>query len=146
MSQRSPKFFLREKIIAEVINQKALKATWKKKTHTDFRSFPITDPVDLLDVQLQIDDICKKIVTQIKSGEYTVSRVKRFLVEKSRGLCRQMTIPSVEDALTLQCLADAFWNEIKSKSLQKMRSLNPKITHSRRMRMTNQNMGLLNRG
>lgn len=126
MSQRSPKFFLREKVISTIISQGTLKSTWKKKTHTDFRNFIITDPIDLLDVNERIDDICRKIVTQIKSGEYTVSRVKRYLIEKSRGLCRQMTVPSVEDALTLQCLADAFWNDIKSKAPSKNAFFEPK--------------------
>lgn len=126
MNATSPKFFLREKVITKIISESRLKATWKKKTHTDFRNFPITDPVDYLDVNRHIDDICKKIVTQIKSGEYSVSRVKRYLVEKSRGLCRQMTIPSIEDALTLQCLADEFWDEIKQKSPSKNAYFEPK--------------------
>ncbi|TIO04743.1 MAG: RNA-directed DNA polymerase [Mesorhizobium sp.] len=126
MSQRSPKFFLREKIIAEIVNLPSLKNTWKKKTHTDFRNFFLTDPVDHLDVNIRIDDICNKIVTKIKSGEYSVSGTKRYLVEKSKGLCRQMTLPSVEDALTLQCLADAFWEEIKSKAPSKNAFFEPK--------------------
>jgi hypothetical protein len=126
MSLTSPKFFLREKVITKIVNEKRLKNTWKTKTHTDFRQFPIADPVDYLDVNRRIDDICKKITTQIRSGEYSVSRVKRYLSEKSRGLCRQMTIPSVEDALTLQCLADAFWQEIKSKAPSKNAFFEPK--------------------
>lgn len=85
MSQRSPKFFLREKIIAAIISPSRLRATWKKKTHTDLRNLILIDPVDFLDVNARIDDVCRKIVTQIKSGEYAVSRVKRYLVEKSRG-------------------------------------------------------------
>lgn len=126
MSQRSPKFFLRERIISQIVNEKALKKTWHEKTHTDFRSFPLVYPLDYLDVNLSIEDICRKIVTQIKAGEYSVSRVKRYLVEKSRGLCRQMTIPSVEDALTLQCLADAFWQDIKAEAPSKNAFFEPK--------------------
>ncbi|CDX13752.1 conserved hypothetical protein [Mesorhizobium sp. ORS 3359] len=126
MSQKSPKFFLREKVIAEIINKVSLKNTWKKKTHTDFRNFFLSDPVDHLDVNIRIDDICNRIVAKIKSGEYSVSGTKRYLVEKSKGLCRQMTLPSVEDALTLQCLADAFWSEIKSKAPSKNAFFEPK--------------------
>ncbi|CAN7228961.1 RNA-directed DNA polymerase [Mesorhizobium sp. LjRoot246] len=126
MSQRSPKFFLREKIIGQIVNYESLKKTWKEKTHTDFRSFFLPDPIDYLDVNIQIDDICRRIVSKIKSGEYSVSGTKRYLVEKSKGLCRQMTLPSVEDALTLQCLADAFWHEIKSKGPSKNAFFEPK--------------------
>ncbi|MDX8494008.1 RNA-directed DNA polymerase [Mesorhizobium sp. VK22B] len=126
MSQKSPKFFLREKVIAQIVNYENLRKTWKEKTHTDFRNFFLPDPIDYLDVNIQIDDICKRIVSKIKSGEYSVSGTKRYLVEKSKGLCRQMTLPSVEDALTLQCLADAFWNEIKSKGPSKNAFFEPK--------------------
>ncbi|ESX49714.1 RNA-directed DNA polymerase [Mesorhizobium sp. C416B] len=37
-----------------------------------------------------------------------------------------MTLPSVEDALTLQCLADAFWYEIKAKAPSKNAFFEPK--------------------
>ncbi len=126
MSQRSPKFFLREKTIAEIVNHSSLVSTWKKKTHTDFRNFFLTDLVDYLDVNISINDVCARIVSKIKAGEYSVSGTKRYTVEKSKGLCRQMTLPSVADALTLQCLADVFWKEIKSKSPSKNAFFEPK--------------------
>jgi len=37
-------------------------------------------------------------------------------IRKVKGLCRQMTIPSLADALVLQCLADAYWQDIKSRA------------------------------
>lgn len=126
MSQKSPKFFLREKVISRIVNEDSLRRTWDAKTYTDFRNFPIVDAIDYLDINLRIEDVCKSIVRQITAGEYSVSRVKRYLVEKSRGLCRQMTIPSIEDALTLQCLADAFWKDIKAEAPSKNAFFEPK--------------------
>ena len=137
MNQRSPKFFLREKVISQVVNRDRLRKTWKKKTYTDFRNFPLVDPLDYMDVDIHIDDVCRRIVSKIGLGEYSVSGTKRFLIEKSKGLCRQMTIPSVHDALTLQCLADAFWGDIKSKSPSKNDSSSQKITHSQKMSIMN---------
>lgn len=43
----------------------------------------------------------------------------RFLLEKSKGLCRQIVIPTVKDALILQALSDALWAEIKKKAPSK---------------------------
>ncbi|WEJ09300.1 RNA-directed DNA polymerase [Sinorhizobium sp. M103] len=40
----------------------------------------------------------------------------RLLSEKSKGLCRQLVIPNVKDALVLQALSDALWVELKEKA------------------------------
>jgi hypothetical protein len=37
-------------------------------------------------------------------------------MEKSKGLCRQVVIPSVRDALVLQVLSDALWLELRDKA------------------------------
>lgn len=40
----------------------------------------------------------------------------RFRMEKSKGLCRQLVIPAVRDALILQSLSDSLWREVKNKA------------------------------
>ena len=50
------------------------------------------------------------------SGVYAPKSPLKLLSEKSKGLCRQLVIPSVNDALLLQTLSDALWEEIKTKA------------------------------
>ena len=60
--------------------------------------------------------MCAAIEAEVLSGAYIPASPIRFLSEKSRGLCRQLVIPSVKDALVLQTLSDALWAEIRSKA------------------------------
>lgn len=54
---------------------------------------------------------CEKLSLIILKGDYVTDRAQRILVEKSKGLCRQLVIPSPKDALVLQCLSDALYTE-----------------------------------
>lgn len=45
--------------------------------------------------------------------------VKYIVAEKSKGLCRQLVIPAVKDALILQTLSDALWVELQKKAPSK---------------------------
>src|SRR5215470_12467608 len=60
--------------------------------------------------------MCTTIEAEVLSGAYIPHTPIRFLSEKSKGLCRQLVIPSVKDALVLQTLSDALWGEIRSKA------------------------------
>ena len=56
---------------------------------------------------------CKKLSLLIMRGDYIPDKAQRILIEKSKGLCRQLVIPSAKDALVLQCLSDALYHEIR---------------------------------
>ena len=58
----------------------------------------------------------QKLSHLILSGDYVPQKAQRILVEKSKGLCRQLVIPSIRDAIVLQCLSDALYSEIKGKA------------------------------
>ena len=60
--------------------------------------------------------MCGAIEAEVISGAYIPASPVRFLSEKSKGLCRQLVIPSVKDALVLQTLSDALWAEIRTKA------------------------------
>ncbi len=80
------------------------------------RRQPIPDPLENLDFHIRLDAMCAAIEAEVLSGAYIPASPIRFLSEKSRGLCRQLVIPSVKDALVLQTLSDALWAEIRSKA------------------------------
>ena len=77
---------------------------------------PITDPLENLDFHTRIDAICTAIELEVLSATYIPNPPIRFLSEKSKGLCRQLVIPSVKDALVLQTLSDSLWAEIRTKA------------------------------
>jgi hypothetical protein len=111
---QSPRFKLRQKEIGEVINKYRLKATWKNKVRSALRDQFLPDPVDFYDYQLNINRIAEQLEITVLSGNYVPRSPKRIAQEKSKGLCRLLTIPNPLDILVLQCLSDALYADIKS--------------------------------
>jgi hypothetical protein len=112
----SPKFPLKAKGLKDVVNVARLKSTWKNKVREDMRRQAIPDPLENLDFHTRLDAICTTIEAEILSAAYIPDTPIRLLSEKSKGLCRQIVIPSVKDALVLQTLSDALWAEIRAKA------------------------------
>lgn len=112
----SPKFPSKAKDLRDVINVSRLKLMWKNKVREAMRRQPIPDPLEHLDFHVRIEANCVTIESEILSATYLPRSPIRFLAEKSKGLCRQLVIPSVKDALILQTLSDALWAEIKMKA------------------------------
>lgn len=112
---QSPRFKLRQKEIAAVINKSRLKATWKKKIRSALRDQFLPDPIDFYDYQLSINRIAEQLENLVLSGTYVPRAPKRITQEKSKGLCRLLTIPDPIDVIVLQCLSDALYADIKDK-------------------------------
>lgn len=115
----SPKFPLKKGALQDVVNISRLKNTWKYKVREAMRRQPIPDPIDNLDFHVKLDAMCRTVSAEVLSGAYIPRSPSRFLSEKSKGLCRQLVIPSVRDALLLQSLSDAIWAEIRTKAPSK---------------------------
>src|ERR1700722_3138593 len=115
----SPKFPIKAKSLRDVINVSRLKTIWKAKVRDAMRRQPIPDSIQNLDFHIRLDAVCATIVSEVLTGAYIPNSPIRFLSEKSKGLCRQLVIPSVKDALVLQTLSDALWVELKSKAPSK---------------------------
>ena len=116
---QSPKFPLKRKDIEEVINVPRLKSRWREKVRDAMRHQPMPDPVEHLDFHVSLDAMCAAIAAEVHSGSYIPHAPIRLLAEKSKGLCRQLVIPSVKDALILQTLSDALWGELQKKAPSK---------------------------
>lgn len=76
----------------------------------------LSDGLEHFDFHVGRRTECQKLSQLILEGDYVPSRAQRILVEKSKGLCRQIVIPSARDALVLQCLSDALYSEIRGKA------------------------------
>ena len=121
----SPKFPLKIDDLRKVINVGRLKATWKAKVREAMRNQPIPDPLENLDFHVGLNSNCEAIEAEVCSASYIPRPPNRFLSEKSKGLCRQLVIPTVKDALILQTLSDALWVEIRSKAPTKKSFYSP---------------------
>jgi hypothetical protein len=113
---RSPKFDIRKAELGAVLNKTSLKSAWRNTVRVAMRRQYMTDPVDLMDFHSRISIECDLIEAEIMDGTYAPSKPNRVLVEKSKGLCRQVVILNVRDALVIQCLSDAFYANIKGKA------------------------------
>jgi hypothetical protein len=118
-SMKSPRFPMREPHLRAVAAAGHLADLWKRKVRDAMRKQNIQDPIEHLDFHVNLTIECKKLEDLILSGSYVTGRIRRILVEKSKGLCRQIVIPNVHDALILQSLSDALWADIKGKAPSK---------------------------
>lgn len=113
---KSPRFVLREEDIRKVFAASRLSHTWRTKVRDKMRNHVLPDPIEHLDFHLNLSANCDQIAQLVCSGHYLPAPAHRILMEKSKGLCRQIVIPHVRDALVLQCLSDALYADIRGKA------------------------------
>lgn len=109
----SPKFPLKIADLRKVIGATQLKIVWKAQVRDAMRKQPIPDPLENLDFHVRLDANCAAIEAEVCSASYAPRQPLRFLAEKSKGLCRQLVVPTAKDALVLQALSNAIWSEVK---------------------------------
>ena len=76
----------------------------------------LSDGIENFDFHVARNLECKKLSQLILEGNYVPQRAQRILLEKGKGLCRQLVIPTIRDALVLQCLSDALYAQVKGKA------------------------------
>lgn len=111
---KSPKFRLRKEDLAKIITESNIKITWKKVVRDAMRRQFIEDPVEFLDINLNLDSVARNLTTKVMNGDYAPLAPVRILSEKSRGLCRQIAVPHPHDALLLQCLSNSLFPALKA--------------------------------
>jgi len=112
---KSPRFSLRESSLRPILDRANLRRVWDKKVRHAMRQQFLLDPIDHIDFHQSLASNCGCIEALIFSGSYAPGQTRRILQEKSKGLCRQLVIPAVQDALILQCLSDAMYRDIRNK-------------------------------
>lgn len=114
----SPKFEQKSAEFRRIVSASILSHLWKKKrgVRDHMRRQLIPDPVEYLDFHMQHRQRCVSLETLICAGDYIPAPVLRMRVEKGKGLCRQVVLPSPAEALILQALSDSLWRDIKNKA------------------------------
>lgn len=113
---KSPRFDIRAAKLRKIFSASNIEKVWKAKVRVSMRDQFLCDGIENLDFHINIKIESQKLSQLILSGGYTPEKSQRILVEKSKGLCRQLVIPSIRDAIVLQCLSDALYVQIKGKS------------------------------
>jgi len=113
---KSPRFDIRAAPLRKIFSPENLERIWKEKIRIAMRDQFLNDGIENFDFHVARKVECQKLSRLILDGEYVPSRAQRILVEKSKGLCRQLVIPSVRDAIVLQSLSDALYAEIRGKA------------------------------
>jgi hypothetical protein len=113
---KSPQFDVRAKPLQQIFAPDNLERIWSKKVRISMREQLLNDGIEWFDFHTDRKVECAKLSKLILEGSYAPSPAQRILVEKSRGLCRQLVIPSVADAIVLQCLSDKLYLEVRNKA------------------------------
>jgi hypothetical protein len=116
---RSPKFPVRADSLKKTIDQFELKAVWKRHVRDFLRREAVSDALEYLDFHIRIDREAEAIAARVLGGEYVTSPPARLLAEKSKGLCRQLVIPSPSDSVLLQALSEAIWKRVRTEAPSK---------------------------
>lgn len=122
---QSPKFAFRRKELRPLFTSGVIRRIWKDKVRTGMRRHHLPDPVDHMDFHLNLSAEAAQLETTILSGSDAPGQSRRILVEKSRGLCRQIVIPNVRDAIVLQCLSDGLYSDIRGREPTKQAFFEP---------------------
>ena len=122
---QSPKFDFLKPDLQHVFSDSSLKDEWKKRVRAQIRKQLIFDAIEYRDFNDNINQIISRTRKQVVSGTYNVHVPKRFLAEKSRGLCRQMTLIHPTDLLVLERLSRSVYCELNSKAPSKSAFFEP---------------------
>jgi hypothetical protein len=122
---QSPKFKFIRSDLDNVFNKSSLRTEWKKRVKYQIRKQLIFDPIEYRDFSDDLENLIESIRSEIMSGSYQVSPAKRYLSEKSRGLCRQMTLIHPKDLFVLERLSRSFYFELKDKCPSKSAFFEP---------------------
>lgn len=113
---QSPKFQFLVNDLDSVFSNPNLREEWKKRVRAQLRKQQIFDAIEYRDFNDNSTEIIKRLRREIIAGNYSVKAPKRYLVEKSRGLCRQMTLIHPIDLLVLERLSRSVYFELKKKA------------------------------
>lgn len=113
---KSPQFEARSAPIRKLFTPSRLEWTWKKKVRYDMGDQVFRDLVEHLDFHVNLKAECKKLSDEVCAGVYSPAPPMRLLLEKSKGLCRQMVVPTARDAVVLQCLSDSLYPDISKQA------------------------------
>lgn len=115
----SPKFAFSVKSIHLCVSKSNIEKAWRKKVRPQLRKQVLWDLIEFRDIDHDVKSISAQMATEVAQAAYQVSKPKTYLAEKSKGLCRQMTLVEPTDLILLQCLSSRLHQQIVSSAPSK---------------------------
>lgn len=110
---KSPKFKYIKPQLESLFKYNGLQGIWKSRVKQQLRDQALLDLIEFRDYDADIVAICRDIENSICDAMYSPGETKKFLVEKSKGLCRQMTLVRPIDLLVLETLSKVIYPALK---------------------------------
>lgn len=111
---RSPKFRYTLDELKSCIDPIIVETVWKKTVGAQLRKQIVVDLCEFRDYRPRISEIGFEVSREVYTGEYKTRPTRHYLIEKSRGLCRQLTIAAPRDLIVLQCLSNRLYQQLKA--------------------------------
>ncbi len=108
----SPRFPERRASLKAILTKPKLRSTWQDHVRQANRQQSLFDLMDYYDVHLDLDRRLDNVTDRIFRGVYKPGNSPRVLLEKSKGLCRQLIIPDPIDSLVLQTMVNAIMPQV----------------------------------
>ena len=110
---KSPKFAHLYPELSKCINKATLESTWKGKIGFQLRKQIHFDLVEYRDFKTRISSEIETLCQKLEKGTYRPHPTQTYLVEKSKGLCRQMTAMHPLDLLVMQVLSSFLYADLR---------------------------------
>jgi len=104
----------RRKQLEKIFTPAKLTSLWRKVVKDQMRSLEVRDLHDYYDFNYAIEARSRAICDIVSSGFYRASSPLVYRSEKKLGVTRHMLIPSPQDTLVLQALADSLYEDVKN--------------------------------
>ena len=108
----SPRFPERRSRLKTILTKPRLQSIWNNHIRQALRQQNVTDLADYYDVHLDLGVRITNVTDRIFRGVYSPNTPVRVLLEKSKGLCRQLLVPDPIDALVLQTVVNSVLTQI----------------------------------
>lgn len=109
---RSPKFIFSAPSIKACTSAYHIQRAWKDKVKRQLRKQVLWDLIEFRDIDRELPVSSYQLANEIANASFSVCKPQTYLVEKSRGLCRQMTLIQPHDLVVLQCLSTRVHTQI----------------------------------
>lgn len=122
---KSPKFAFAAASIQKCVSAQTISSLWKDKIRAQLRKQVIWDVIEYRDIDNNLTEFSSDIASAVLTASFRAERPHTYLVEKSRGLCRQMMLIGPRELVLLQCLSSALHKQIVAKSPSKSAFFQP---------------------
>jgi hypothetical protein len=87
------------------ISKTSLWNAWKE-VRSEIKNATVRDVADFLDYDINPDIWIDRLLRQVKDGSYEPQTPRRFVIAKSGGFNRRLTIPAIPDTVLFRAIAN----------------------------------------